>query len=497
MVIGSSYLRQWLFNPRIEFLSGIIVALALIPEAIGFSVIAGVDPKIGLYASVIIVCVSAFTGGRPAMISAATASTSVLMTGIVHVHGVQYLFAATLLMGALQIIAGILKLSRLMKFVSLSVTTGFVNAVAILILLAQAPQLTHVSDATYGMIILALAIIYGLPYVTKSVPSPLVAISVLTIITAMFHPNVHTVENLGQFPSSFPRFALPGVPLNFETLQIIAPVSLALATVGLLESLLTAQIIDEMTDTTSQKNQECASQGMANIISALFGGMGGCAMIGQSAINVSSGGRGRISTLAAGLSLIVLLVFLQRLLTIIPVAALTAVMIMVSINTFSWRSFVQLRKTPWQSSAVMLATVGIALVTGDLSKAVLSGVLLSGIFFAGKIGRLTRCISELSSDRRVRTYYCQGQIFFVVASTFVDSIDVVEDLDKIIIDFTSANLSDVSAVAAFDRVLMNARRHHRELEIVGLNAWSQTMVERFSRYHRIKGAIASFQLSNR
>ncbi len=330
-----SPLRGWFSNTRSDILSGLVVALALIPEAIGFSVIAGVDPKVGLYASVVIACVIAFAGGRPAMISAATAATAVLMTDLVRDHGVQYLLAATILMGIFQILAGLLKLGRLMRFVSQSVMTGFVNALAILIFLAQLPQLVDVSAATYGLVALGLAIIYGFPRLTRAVPSPLVAIAVLTALTAALRLDVRTVADLGQLPSALPSFGFPDVPMTLETLQILLPVSLTLATVGLLESLLTAQIVDDMTDTPSSKNRECVGQGVANMASAAFGGMGGCAMIGQSVINVSSGGRGRLSTLTAGVFLLVLLVVLQDLLAIVPVAALTAVMVMVSINTFS------------------------------------------------------------------------------------------------------------------------------------------------------------------
>jgi SulP family sulfate permease len=475
----SSYSREWFSNIRGDTLSGIVVALALIPEAIGFSVIAGVDPKVGLYASVVIACVIAFTGGRPAMISAATASTAVLMTGLVRDHGVQDLFAATILMGVFQIIAGILKLGRLMRFVSQSVMTGFVNALAILIFLAQLPELIHVPVATYGLIALGLAIIYLFPYVTRVIPSPLVAIAVLTVLAWGFHIDVRTVAHLGELPSTLPSFGLPQVPFTLETLRILAPISLTLAAVGLLESLLTAQIVDDMTDTSSNKNRESVGQGLANMVSAVFGGMGGCAMIGQSVINVSSGARGRLSALVAGLFLLVLLVVLQDLLAIVPVAALTAVMIMVSINTFSWRSLMKLRSNPIPSSVVMLATVGTVVATADLAKGVLVGVLLSGVFFAGKVSRLSRVSSTLSADGKERVYEVEGQVFFASAGTFSDAIDVLEPVEKIVIDVSAAHFWDISAVGALDRVVMKARRHGREVEVIGLNKASATMVERF------------------
>ncbi len=342
----STYRQEWFSNLRGDCLSGIVVALALIPEAIGFSVIAGVDPKVGLFASFAIACVSAVLGGRPGMISAATAATAVVMVSLVRDHGLQYLFAATILMGLLQIAGGFLKLGRLMRFVSRSVITGFVNALAILIFMAQLPELIGVPPLTYLMIGLGLAIIYLFPFVTKAIPSPLVSIAVLTLIAVFGGFDLRTVGDLGELPSSLPVFTLPDVPLTFETLTIIFPYSLTLAAVGLLESLLTAQIVDDMTETGSNKSQECVGQGASNIASALIGGMGGCAMIGQSVINVSSGGRGRLSTFVAGAFLLFLIVVLDDLVRIIPMAALVAVMIMVSIGTFSWRSILQLRSNP-------------------------------------------------------------------------------------------------------------------------------------------------------
>lgn len=481
---NAGFFRSWTSNLRGDTLSGIVVALALIPEAIGFSVIAGVDPKVGLYASVVIACTIAFAGGRPAMISAATAATAVVMVDLVREHGVQYLFAATILMGLIQILAGLLRLGRLMRFVSQSVMTGFVNALAILIFLAQWPELSGVTPATYGLIALGLAIIYGFPRITRAVPAPLVAIAVLTAITAMFHLDVRTVAHLGALPSALPSFALPEVPLTLETLRILLPYAATLAAVGLLESLLTAQIVDDLTDTGSDKNRECMGQGVANMASAVFGGMGGCAMIGQSVINVSSGARGRLSTLVAGAFLLVLLVALQDLLAVVPVAALTAVMIMVSINTFSWRSLLRLRTNPLPSSAVMLATVLVVVATKDLAIGVLVGVLLSGVFFAGKVARLNRITSALSADRRTRTYTITGQVFFASAGTFSEAIDVLEPVERLVIDVHAAHFWDISAIAALDRVVLKARARGRNVEVIGLNEASATLVERFGQHDK-------------
>ncbi len=486
-----AYKREWFHNIRGDILSGIVVALALIPEAIGFSVIAGVDPKVGLFASFAIACVSAFTGGRPGMISAATAATAVLMVTLVKEHGLQYLFAATILMGVLQIAAGFAKLGRVMRFVSRSVMTGFVNALAILIFMAQLPELIGVPVQTYVMIAAGLAIIYLFPMVTRVIPSPLVAIVVLTCVAVFSGMDIRTVGDLGELPSALPVFALPQVPLTWETLQIIFPYSFALAAVGLLESLLTAQIVDDMTDTGSNKSQECIGQGAGNIASALIGGMGGCAMIGQSVINVSSGGRGRLSTFVAGAFLLFLILVLDDLVRIIPMAALVAVMIMVSIGTFSWRSILDLRRNPPSSSIVMLVTVGTVLATHDLAKGVLAGVLLSGVFFAGKVAKLFHVRSELVDDGQGRVYRVDGQIFFASTESFIAAFDFGEEVKTVTIDVSEAHLWDISAVGALDKVVLKFRKNGKTVEVVGLNAASAHMIDRFAVHDKTDGAALS------
>ncbi len=485
-----TYRREWFSNIRGDVLSGIVVALALIPEAIGFSVIAGVDPKVGLFASFAIACVCAFTGGRPGMISAATAATAVLMVTLVKEHGLQYLFAATILMGVLQIAAGFARLGRVMRFVSRSVMTGFVNALAILIFMAQLPELIGVPIATYVMIAAGLAIIYLFPLVTKIIPSPLVAIVVLTCVAVFFGMDIRTVGNLGELPSTLPVFALPQVPLTFETLQIIFPYSAALAAVGLLESLLTAQIVDDMTDTGSNKSRECIGQGTGNIASALIGGMGGCAMIGQSVINVRSGGRGRLSTFVAGAFLLFLILVLDDLVRIIPMAALVAVMIMVSIGTFSWRSILDLSRNPPSSSIVMLVTVGTVLATHDLAKGVLAGVLLSGVFFAGKVSKLFHVRPELVADGRHRIYRVDGQIFFASTESFIAAFDFAEDVETVTIDVTQAHLWDISAVGALDKVVLKFRKTGKTVEVIGVNEASAHMIDRFALHDKQDGATA-------
>lgn len=479
----SSFHRDWLAQPRVDFLSGLVVALALIPEAIGFSVVAGVPPEVGLYASVVIATIIAFTGGRVAMISAATASTAVLMTGIVHSHGLSYLLGAVILMGIFQIIAGLLKLGRLMRFVSQSVMTGFVNSLAILIFLAQLPQIIGAPWQVFLLIAIGLAIIYGFPYITKAFPAPLVAIIVVTCISYFCHLPVKHVAELGKLPDALPKFGIPHIPFNWQTLQLLAPIALALAAVGLLETMLTAQIVDDMTDSHSDKSRECIGQGIANIGAALFGGMGGCAMIGQSVINVTSGGRGRLSTLVAGVFLLVLLVLLHGLLAIVPVAGLTAVMIMVSINTFSWRSIPQLRRNPWPSSVVMLATVLTVVATRDLAKGVLVGVLLSGIFFAGKVSRLVKIIPTLSEDGATCRYIVSGQVFFASANLLYDAVDLQQDgIKTLIIDVSAAHFWDISAVGILDKIIFKAKRIGLDVHILGLNQASETLVERFAAH---------------
>ena len=484
MRILDTFRREWLTNVPTELLSGALVALALIPEAIGFSIVAGVDPKVGLYASFSIAVVTAFLGGRRAMISAATASTAVLMITLVRDHGLQYLFAATILMGLLQVVAGAARLGLVMKFVSRSVMTGFVNALAILIFLAQLPQFVGAGLPTYAMVAGGLGIIYLFPLATKRVPSALVSIIVLTAFTLFTGLKLRTVGDMGHLPSSLPLFGIPQVPLTFDTLKIIFPYSLAMAAVGLLESLLTARIVDDMTDTPSNKSRECVGQGVANFVTGFLGGMGGCAMIGQSVINVTAGGRTRLSTLFAGCFLLFLIVVAGDWVRRIPMAALVAVMIMVSVSTFDWSSIRNLRSHPWQSSVVMLATVIVVVVTRDLSKGVLIGVLLSGVFFAGKVARMFAITSELSDDGGSLTYFVTGQVFFASASGLVDAIDYRKLPAVVRIDVSGAHFWDVSSIRALDDIVLKLRRHDVQVEVVGLNQGSASMVERFATHRR-------------
>ena len=480
--------NEWFGNIRGDVLAGLVVALALIPEAIAFSIIAGVDPKVGLYASFSIAVIIAITGGRPGMISAATAATAVLMVTLVKEHGLEFLLAATVLAGLLQIAAGFLRVGYLMRFISKSVMTGFVNALAILIFMAQLPELVNVSWMTYVMLAGGLGIIYLLPLVTKMVPSPLICIVVLTAISMYMGMDLRTVGDMGELPSTLPIFLIPDIPLTLETFLIILPYSAAVAAVGLLESLMTATIVDELTDTRSDKNRECIGQGIANTATGFIGGMAGCAMIGQSMINVKSGGRGRLSTLCAGVFLLLMIVFLGDWVKQIPMAALVAIMIMVSIGTFSWSSIKNLKLHPRSSSVVMLSTVIVVVATHNLAIGVFVGVLFSGIFFAWKISQIFLVTTNATDDGATRTYVIEGQLFFASAEQFTAAFDFKEALDKVIIDVSNAHIWDISSVAALDMVVLKFRREGAETEIIGLNAASETILGKLAT-HDEPGAL--------
>jgi len=422
------------------------------------------------------------------MISAATGAMASVMVTLVKEHGLQYLLAATVLTGVLQIVAGWLKLGALMRFVSRSVITGFVNALAILIFMAQLPELTNLSWQVYVITAAGLGIIYLFPCITKAVPSPLVAIVVLTAVAIFLGLDIRTVGDMGQLPDSLPVFLLPDVPLNLETLKIIFPVSATLAVVGLLESMMTASIVDDLTDTSSNKNRECVGQGVANIATGFLGGMAGCAMIGQSVINVKSGGRGRLSTLTAGVVLLLLVVFFGDWVSRIPMAALVAVMIMVSIGTFNWASFRNLGEHPKSSSVVMLATVAVTVGTHELAKGVLVGVLLSGFFFAHKVGSIFYASSRTEDEGRRRTYTITGQVFFASAERFVSAFDYKEVIDRVRIDVSRAHFWDITAVSALDKVVIKFRREGTEVEVIGLNEASATMMDRFAVHDKERAA---------
>lgn len=474
--------RDWLSNIRGDVLAGIVVALALVPEAIAFSIIAGVDPKVGLYASFSIAFITAIVGGRPGMISAATGAMALLMVTLVKEHGLEYLLAATVLTGVIQIAAGYLKLGDLMRFISRSVVTGFVNALAILIFMAQLPELTNVTWHVYAMTAAGLGIIYlfpYVPYVGKLLPSPLVCIISLTAVAIIFNVDIRTVGDMGQLPDTLPIFLWPDVPLNLETLQIILPYSFGLAIVGLLESMMTATIVDDLTDTNSDKNRECKGQGIANIATGFIGGMAGCAMIGQSIINIKSGGRGRLSTLCAGIFLLIMVVFLSDWLKLIPMAALVAVMIMVSIGTFSWSSITDLKSHPLSTNIVMIATVVVVVLTHNLAMGVFVGVLLASLFFANKIGRFMVVKNDLVDDGEERVYRVVGQVFFASSDQLLKSFDFKEVLERVTIDLSNAHFWDITSVSSLDRVVIKFRREGTEVNLIGMNEATATIVDKF------------------
>jgi sulfate permease, SulP family len=478
--------KEWFSNIRNDVLSGIVVALALIPEAIAFSIIAGVDPKTGLYAAFCIAVITAFAGGRPGMISAATGAMALLIAGLVKTHGIEYLLAATILCGVFQIIVGFLKLGNLMRFVSRSVVTGFVNALAILIFLAQLPELTNVTWHVYAMTIAGLGIIYLFPYIPKVgkiIPSPLLCILILTGIYMYFGMNIRTVGDMGTLPTSLPTFLLPDVPFNLDTLLIILPYSISLAIVGLLESMMTATIVDDITDTQSDKNRECKGQGIANIVTGFFGGMAGCAMIGQSMVNMKSGGRTRLSSLIAGTVLLLLVVFLQDWVSKIPMAALVAVMTMVSIGTFNWDSVKNLKSYPLSTNIVMISTVVVVVFTHNLAYGVFVGVLLASLFYANKVAHYLQINTE-EPTKEQRIYTVCGQVFFASSSKFINSFDFKEIIQKVTIDLTQAHFWDITAVAALDKVVIKFRKQGTQVEVLGLNKASSTIVDHFGVYDK-------------
>ena len=485
---------EWAPSIPRELLAGAVATFALIPEVIAFSFVAGVDPAVGLFASFVISIVIAFTGGRPAMVSAAAGSVALVAAPLVASHGVGYLFAAGLLAGAVQVAFGLLRLGVLMRFVSSSVRTGFVNALAILIFSAQLPHLVGAGPATWAMLALGLALIYGLPWLGQrlqmraltAIPSPLICVVALTVLASSMGLPLPTVADLGQLPDSLPFFSLPEVPVSLDTLRIILLPALAIAMVGLLESVLTASVVDEMTDTPSNKNRECAGLGLANIAASCFGGIAGCGMIGQAVSNVKYGGRGRLSTLFAGVFLLILMVALKDWVSQVPVIALVAIMVMVSAETFDWNSLRTVVRHPRLSSAVMLATVAVTIASHNLAAGVGVGVLLSGVFFAFKVSHMLDVqVHDEADDERSgaalgqRTWRVSGQVFFASADAFIEAFDVLGAEGRpVVIDVTHAHFWDITAVAALDKVVQRLRHHGCTVQVVGLNGASAVLIDR-------------------
>ncbi|TCB55958.1 SulP family inorganic anion transporter [Acinetobacter terrestris] len=475
--------EEWFSNIRTDVLAGLVVGLALIPESIAFSAIAGVDPQVGLYASFCIAVTIAFFGGRPAMISAATGALALLMITLVKEHGLQYLLAATILTGIIQVVAGYFKVAKLMRFVSQSVVYGFLNALAILIFVAQLPELSKMDGLGYLFVGLGLAVVYLFPYIPrigKLIPSPLICIVLLSLLALFLGGDMRTVSDLGYFPDTLPIFLIPEIPLNVETLKIIFPYSITLATVGLLETMMTTTVVNEVTDTEGDRHQECRGQGYANIVSGFMGGMAGCAMIGQSIINVSSGARTRLSTLVAGVFLLCLVVFLKDWLAYIPMAALVAIMIMVSFTTFNWDSVRNFKKHPKQSNIVMLAVVIIVLATHNLALGVFAGVLLSALFLVNKLESEVK-VSSVLINQSTRHYTISGQIFFSSSDKFFQFFDFKENISKVEIDLTHAHIWDITSVNMLNNVVQKFKDQNIEVTVLGLNEASSTLIDQYNQ----------------
>ncbi|OLS40039.1 SulP family inorganic anion transporter [Bacillus sp. MRMR6] len=472
-----SYKQSWFGNVKGDILSGVVVALALIPEAIAFSIIAGVDPMVGLYASFTIAVIISFVGGRPGMISAATGAMALLFIDLVADYGIQYLLAATILCGVFQILFGIFKLARYMKFIPRSVMIGFVNALAILIFTSQ---FQHFVGETWMIFVLmgaTLAIIYLFPYLTRTIPSTLVAIVSITALVILLKIDVRTVGDMGAITQTLPAFLIPDIPLNLETLVVILPYSLALAVVGLLESLLTASIVDDMTDSGSDKDVESRGQGIANIVTGFFGGMAGCAMIGQSVINVKSGGRGRLSAFVAGIFLMFLIVVLGKIVVQIPMAALAGVMIMVSVSTFDWNSVRTLHLVPRSDAVVMVVTVLAVVLTHNLAIGVFTGIILSAMFFVSKISKI-RVTRSVEGNKRI--YYVKGELFFASVTELLTKFDYKEDVKSVDIDLSESHIWDDSAVAAVDRIVSKFEENEIIVNVRGLNEDSTELVNKLA-----------------
>jgi len=475
--------QQWFSNVRGDVLSGIVIALALIPESIGFSIIAGVSPMVGLYASVCIAVVISFVGGRSAMISAATGAMALVLVGLVRKHGIEYMLAATILTGVIQILLGFLGIGKLVKFIPRSVMTGFVNSLSILVFTAQLPYFVGESWQMYAMVVGGLVIIYLFPKISKAIPSSLVAILIISVIAITTGSDVRTVGDMGDIKGALPSFILPNVPISFETFSIILPYAISLALVGLIESLLTAQILDDLTDTSSNKNLESKGQGIANIVNGLFGGMAGCAMIGQSVINVRSGGRGRLSTFIAGSFLMFLIIVLNKLVVQIPLAALVSVMVFVSISTFDWSSLKNVLKLPKTDAAVMVITVGVVVSTHNLAIGVIVGILLSAIFFAAKISKVKVTSKKINSSN-TRIYSVEGQLFFASVTDFVSAIDYKDDVETVEIDLSHAHVWDESGVSAIDKIILKLHENGINTKIIGLNGSSKSIIESIGIYNK-------------
>ena len=473
--------EEWLGNVRGDLIGGIVVCMALIPEAIGFSIVAGVDPMVGVYASFTLSLITSIFGGRPGLISAAAGSTALVLASLVKNYGIEYMFAATILAGVLQVILGYLKFGNLMRFIPKPVMIGFVNALGILMFKSQ---LKHFEG---GIILLVLGaigifIIYMLPRLTKVIPAPIVAIITITIIVIAFNINVKTLGDMGKITTELPKLSIPKIPFNLETLSVIFPYSISVALVGIVESLLTAQLVDELTDTPSNKNRECVGQGLGNVVTGFFGGIAGCGMIGQTIINNTYGGRGRLSTLTAGTAMLFSIIILNRFVTKIPVVALASVMVVVAISTFNWGSIKRIKKVPKSDTLVMISTVVVVLLTNNLAYGVVVGIIISSIAFVSKISDIN---IEKKEVKGYVKYIVKGQLFFVSTTKFIDSFEYNEKIDIIDIDFTNARVWDESAVDAIDKVVIKYKKNNINVNLTGLNEKSLDLIDKIGTYNKL------------
>ncbi|WP_258049608.1 SulP family inorganic anion transporter [Clostridium weizhouense] len=471
---------EWFSNARADILAGIVVCMALIPEAIGFSIVAGVDPMVGVYASFCMSLIISIFGGRTGMISAAAGAMALVLASLVKDYGIEYMLAATILTGIFQVILGFFKIGNLLKFIPKPVMIGFVNALGIMMFKSQLPHFNG------GFILLILGaigvlIIYLFPKLTKSVPSPIISIIVVTLIVFIFKIDVKTLGDMGKVTSELPKFLIPNIPLNMETIKIILPYSISLSLVGIVESLLTAQLVDDLTDTPSDKNRECIGQGLANMVSGFFGGIAGCGMIGQTIINQTYGGRGRLSTLISGTAMLISVIVLNKFVTQIPVVALGAVMIVVSISTFNWESIKRIRKVPKSDTFVMISTVVTVLLTHNLAYGVIVGIILSSIFFAAKISEIS--VEKIKEDKKV-IYLAHGQLFFASTLKFINSFDFTEDVDTVDINLSKVRIWDESAVDSIDKVVIKFHKNGIKTNLIGMSTQCLELIDRMSIHNK-------------
>jgi len=456
--------QNWFSNVRADVLAGITTVLALIPDSLAFAFIAGVNPMISIFSSISILILISFFGGRPGMVSTTAGSMAVLMTALVAQHGVEYLFAATILTGLIQYLMGVLKMGRWMSFVPHSVVTGFINSLAILVFIAQLRYFNGQSWLMYAMVIGTLLMIYIIPKFLKAVPSPLIAVAFMTFAAFLMNGNLQTVGDLATIEPTVPLFHLPIIPYTWETLWIILPTALSLAIVGYSETLLTQTIIDEMTDTKTSKNKEMRGQGIANTVTGFFGGMAGCALIAESAINIKVGGRGRLSTIVAALMLLLLVFILDDILNIIPIAALIGVMFMVCIEIFDWKYFMQIKKKPVAHTFIMLLTVAIVVVTHNLAIGVLVGVIASALLYAYRSATQLHVQQELHKDEMI--YRVHGQLFFVSSDALLERINFEHEAKKVCLDFKKAHIWDHTAKQTIEKIVLRLEEKGKKVKLM-------------------------------